>query len=133
MNETTVRRALLAFWIFVSFGARAALAGAAPAPFNAQAFEAAQHTGKPILVEITAPWCPACAAQKPIIERLRLEPRFDELEIFTIDFDTQKDLMRRFGATLQSTLICFKGAQETGRSIGETQPEWIESLLERTL
>ncbi|PNG27418.1 thioredoxin family protein [Methylocella silvestris] len=110
-----------------------ARAGGPPAPFDAQSFEAAQKADKPILVEITAPWCPACAAQRPIIERLRALPRFDELQIFTIDFDTQKELMRRFGATLQSTLIGFKGPQEIGRSIGETQSEWIESLLDKTL
>lgn len=126
------RRALLAASIAVlSF--RPALAGGPPAPFDQNAFEAAQKAGKPILVEITAPWCPVCAAQKPIIEKLRADPRFKELEIFNIDFDTQKDLMRRFGAHMQSTLIGFKGAQETGRSVGETQAEWIEQLLEKTL
>ena len=127
------RRAFFTLPICVALGLDAALAGEAPKPFEAQAFEAAQKAGKPILVEISAPWCPVCAAQKPIIEKLRVEPRFKELEIFTIDFDTQKGLMRRFGAHVQSTLICFKGPKETGRSIGETQPEWIEQLLVKTL
>ncbi len=126
------RRALLAASI-AALSFRAALAGGPPTPFDQSAFEAAQKAGKPILVEITAPWCPVCAAQKPIIEKLRADPRFKELEIFNVDFDTQKELMRRFGAHLQSTLICFKGTQETGRSIGETQAEWIEQLLEKTL
>ncbi len=127
-----IRRALLFVSLFLALGLRA-FAGGPPAPFDPQAFEAAQHAGGPILVEITAPWCPTCAAQKPIIERLRKEPRFADLEIFTIDFDTQKQLVRRFGANLQSTLICFKGAEEKGRSVGETQSEWIESLLEKAL
>ncbi len=34
---------------------------------------------------------------------------------------------------MQSTLIAFKGAAETGRSVGETQVEWIEGLVEKTL
>ncbi|WP_041369351.1 thioredoxin family protein [Methylocella silvestris] len=110
-----------------------ARAGEPPTPFDAEAFEAAQKTDKPILVEITAPWCPVCAAQKPILERLRALPRFSELQIFTIDFDTQKELMRRFHATLQSTLIGYKGRQEVGRSTGEAQAEWIETLLDKTL
>lgn len=41
--------------------------------------------------------------------------------------------MRRFGAQMQSTLIAYKGRAEVGRSVGETQPEWIEQLLEKTL
>lgn len=105
----------------------------APVPFDQQAFDAAQKAGKPILVEITAPWCPACKAQAPILTKLRMEARFKNLETFTIDFDSEKALMRKFGAKLQSTLICFRGATETGRSIGETQPEWLEAQLEKTL
>ena len=107
----------------------------APAPvhFDQQAFDAAQKAGKPILVEITAPWCPACKAQAPILGKLRSDPRFKDLQTFTIDFDSEKDLMHKFGAKLQSTLICFKGATETSRSIGETQPEWIEAQLEKTM
>lgn len=127
------RRAFTLSLCAIVAGAGAAFAGGAPAPFNEQAFAAAQAAGRPILVHITAPWCPACKAQQPVIEKLRAEPRFADLAIFDIDFDTQKDLMARFGANLQSTLICFKGATETGRSIGETQPEWIETLLEKTL
>jgi thiol-disulfide isomerase/thioredoxin len=133
-DAAVLSRRALAFAVCAALlSALPLLAGGPPAPFDAQAFAAAQAAGKPILIHVAAPWCPACKAQKPIIEKLRLDPRFKDLEIFTIDFDTQKDLMARFGANLQSTLICFKGANETGRSIGETQEEWIETLLEKTL
>ena len=106
---------------------------AAPVHFDQQAFDAAQKAGKPILIEITAPWCPACKAQAPILGKLRMDPRFKDLQTFTIDFDTEKALMRKFGAKLQSTLICFKGATETSRTVGETQPEWIEAELEKAI
>ncbi|WP_158807492.1 thioredoxin family protein [Beijerinckia sp. L45] len=126
--------------ILVLFASAFAMVGTgvradAPAPihFDQQAFDAAQKAGKPILVEITAPWCPACKAQAPILGKLRSDPRFRDLQTFTIDFDTEKDLMHKFGAKLQSTLICFKGTTEIGRSIGETQPEWIEAQLEKAI
>lgn len=128
------RFVLVAFAGAVILGGTSAWAEApAPIHFNQQAFDAAQKAGKPILVEITAPWCPACKAQAPILGKLRADPRFKDLQTFTIDFDSEKDLMHKFGAKLQSTLICFKGAAETGRSIGETQPEWIEAQLEKTM
>lgn len=125
------RRAFLAAAALIA--ASPLQAGGPAQPFDQTAFATAQAAGKPILVQIAAPWCPICKAQKPIIDALRQDPRFKELEIFTIDFDSQKDLMAKFGASMQSTLICFKGAKETGRSIGETQPEWIEGLLEKAL
>jgi thiol-disulfide isomerase/thioredoxin len=102
-------------------------------PFEADAFEAAQAAGRPILVEVSAPWCPVCRTQKPILAKLGTDPRFKDLVLFEIDFDSQKPLLRRFDARQQSTLVAFKGRQEVGRSVGETQPEWIESLLEKTL
>jgi thiol-disulfide isomerase/thioredoxin len=34
-------------------------------PFTAAAFEAAQASGKPILIDVSASWCPTCKAQAP--------------------------------------------------------------------
>jgi thioredoxin 1 len=102
-------------------------------PFDQAAFEAAQAAGKPILVEVSAPWCPICKAQAPTLARLKSEPRFKELVSFNIDFDTQKDLLRAFNVQKQSTLIVFKGKQETGRSTGVTDPGAIETLLGKTI
>ena len=102
-------------------------------PFSDSAFEAAQKSGKPILVEVSAPWCPICKTQKPILAKLSSDARFKDLQIFDIDFDSQKDLLKRLNVRMQSTLIAYKGATEVGRSVGETQPEWIEGLLEKAL
>lgn len=130
----TTRRLLLAAWaVFLAATTIPVSFAAGPVPFDQAGFEAAQAAGKPILVEVTAPWCPICRAQKPILARLAAEPRFRDLVIFEIDFDTRKDALRRLDARMQSTLIAFKGREEVGRSIGETQAEWIESFLEKTL
>lgn len=133
------RRAVLALSLALGLGVLSFRAGAgahaaeSATPFTDAAFEAAQAAGKPILIEVSAPWCPICKTQKPILSKLRTDPRFKDLELFEVDFDTQKAVLRRFDARMQSTLITFKGRVETGRSVGETQPEWIETLLEKTL
>lgn len=129
---TPTRRHAVALLALAPLLTRPARAGEIE-PFSAASFEAAQAAGRPILVAVSAPWCPICRAQKPILARLSAEPRFKDLAIYGIDFDSQKDLLRRFDARMQSTLIAFKGKQETGRSVGETQPEWIEGLLDKTL
>ncbi len=98
-------------------------------PFTREAFLAAQNTGKSILVEIHASWCPTCQAQKPILGKLFADPKFKNLAVFRVDFDSQKDDVRNFKARIQSTLITFKGNQEVARSVGDSNPDSIADLL----
>lgn len=119
----------------LSLGLSAGLAPAALAatemPFTAQAFDSAQHEGKPILVHITAPWCPYCAKQRPILDSIESEAAFKDLVVYNVDFDTQKDIVRSLGAQKQSTLIVFHGAAEKGRSTGDTDANSIKTLLRK--
>ena len=101
--------------------------------FDQKAFETAQAAGKPILVEVSAPWCPVCKAQAPILSKLRNDPKFKELVSFDIDFDSKKDLLKKFGVQKQSTLIVFKGRQEVGRSTGDTNAGSIQALLGKAI
>ncbi|WP_137178957.1 thioredoxin family protein [Roseomonas sp. AR75] len=103
------------------------------APFTAPAFAAAQAAGRPILIEVTAPWCPTCRAQRPHVDAVAADPRLREGVLFTVDFDSQKDVLRQLQVRSQSTLIAFRGAEERGRATGITDPEAIRALLLRAL
>jgi len=123
--------------IFVAVAASLGFVAPAPATetktFDQASFAAAQKAGKPIFVGIHASWCPICAKQKPILSELMANPKFKNLVYFVVDFDSQKDLVKYFGARMQSTLIAFKGATETGRSVGDTDRSSIAALLNKTL
>jgi thiol-disulfide isomerase/thioredoxin len=121
----------LALTAILSFG-NAALA-LDKKPFDMKAFEAAQAAGRSILVEVHAPWCPVCKAQAPVLERLANEPKFKNVVRFNIDFDSQKDLLQKFSVQKQSTLIVFKGRQESGRSTGDSNAASIEALLAKAI
>lgn len=110
-----------------------AFAAPAAAPFTQAAFEAAQKSGKSILVEIHADWCPTCKTQAPIISQLRDEPKFKDFVVFRVDYDGQKDVVKQFGARSQSTLITFKGTAEAGRSVGDTNKASITGLLAKAI
>src|SRR5258708_28931580 len=73
-------------------------------PFDIKAFEAAQAAGKSILVEISAPWCPTCKAQKPILSDLAAKAKFKDLIAFQIDFYAEKDLLRKFDVFMHTSL-----------------------------
>jgi thiol-disulfide isomerase/thioredoxin len=127
-----LRRSLLAALPAAALVALPAKA-AERAPFTDAAFQAAQAAGRPILIEVTAPWCPTCRAQKPHVDAVAADPRMREAVVFSIDFDTQKDALRRLSVSRQSTLIAFRGTQERGRATGVTDGAAIRELLFRAL
>ena len=105
---------------------------AAEAPYAQAAFAAAQQQGKPILVHVTASWCPVCAKQRPILAKLSADPAYKDLQIFEVDFDTQKDLLRTMNVQQQSTFIAYHGAAERARSTGATDEAVIRGILDRS-
>ena len=128
----TRRSILIASLVAGAFTMSPALAETVPT-FDAKAFADAQKAGRPILVAIHASWCPTCKAQAPILSELRADPKFKNLAYFVIDFDSQKDLVNRFGARMQSTLIIFKGDKEEGRSVGDTKRDSIYALVGKSI
>ncbi len=109
----------------------ASLTANAAQPFTAKAFQDAQTAGKGIVVDVYASWCPVCKVQRPIVQQL--EKSSPQLAVFEVDFDKDKDTLKRFGVQYQSTLIVFKGAKEVGRSTGDTDPAAITSLIKKGL
>ena len=129
-RRSFVTVAVAVTFAFAGLGAASAIETTA---YSDAAFKAAQAAGQPILIEIHAGWCPTCKAQKPIIDKLAAEPKFKDLKIFRVDFDDMKPAVKAFSAQMQSTLIVFKGASETGRSVGDTKEASIAALLDKSL
>jgi thiol-disulfide isomerase/thioredoxin len=115
------------------------LVGAVPATaaewkeFTPEALAQAQSEGKPILVDVFAPWCSVCRAQNPILTQLTREPKYKDLVVLKADFDTQKEQLKPLNVRSQSTLIVFKDGKELDRSVGDTSQLSIEGLLDKTL
>jgi thioredoxin 1 len=99
-------------------------------PYQQAAFDTAQKSGEPVLIFVEASWCPTCAKERPILQQLYETPAFANLKVFDVDFDTSKALLRQLGVQMQSTLIVYHGAKETGRMTGATDPAVIKKLLE---
>ncbi|HEX5126207.1 MAG TPA: thioredoxin family protein [Rhodocyclaceae bacterium] len=102
-------------------------------PFDQATFDALQRGGKPTLVMIHADWCPTCKAQDPLLFDLLKQPQNAVITPLRVDFDKQKNIVRAFKVTMQSTLIVFKGGKEVGRSTGDTSRAGIAALLKKAV
>lgn len=100
-------------------------------PFDPAAFQSAQAANRAILIDVTAPWCPTCKQQRPIVQHI--EEQHPDLVVYEVDFDTAKDVLKRFRVQYQSTLIVFRGEQELARSTGETDPAPIRAMIAKAL
>ena len=126
------RRTVLALSAFASI-ALSMPAFAGEAAYTKELFQQYQSEGKSILIDISAPWCPTCRAQAPIIQKLAADAKYKDVEILKIDYDSQADDVASFGANQQSTLIAFKGTMETGRNVGQTKVAVISDLMASSL
>jgi thioredoxin 1 len=122
--------ALTGLALTMTVGAFDAAHAATVQPYQQAALEAAQKSGDPVLIFAEASWCPTCAKERPILQQLYATPEFAHLVVFDVDFDTSKPLLRQLGVQMQSTLIVYRGAKESGRMTGATDPAVIKRLLE---
>ncbi len=106
---------------------------AAGEKFDAAQFEAQLSSGKPVLVVSHAPWCPTCRAQSAVLNDLYANDTYKDIAYFVIDYDSQKEALKKFNMSRQSTLVVFKEGKEVSRSIGATSSSAIESLLNKGL
>jgi thioredoxin 1 len=133
MLNTLTRRTLVVAAMALSVATAFAQSAASQAKFTPAVFAAAQAAGKPVIVEVSAPWCPTCKAQAPIIQSLTAKPEFKNITVLKVDFDSQKDVLKTLNVSMQSTLIAFKGKTETSRSTGDTTATGIEKLFKSAI
>jgi thioredoxin 1 len=101
--------------------------------FDDAKFEAGLKSGQSMLVAVHAPWCSTCRAQAPVLKEVLSKKEFQNVTAYYVDFDSQKEILKKLGVRRQSTLVVFKDGKEVGRSLGDTTTFGIESLLQKSL
>ena len=101
-------------------------------PYSATALAEAQKADKPVALHFRADWCPTCRAQDKVLESLKTEPGLD-LTVFAVNYDTEKELKRRFQINAQSMIVVLKGQKETSRLLGDTSKLNILTALKSPL
>ncbi|MFP5389984.1 MAG: thioredoxin family protein [Gammaproteobacteria bacterium] len=115
----------------LTLGAIRLASAAEPRPFNQKDFDKLAHDRAAVVVEVYAPWCPTCKAQKPIVDSLAKQSAYQDVVVLSVDFDTDKTILQQLRVSVQGTLIAFKGGKETARSVGATSPAAIEGIFKK--
>lgn len=101
-------------------------------PYDSQKFIAAQSAGKPVALHFHADWCSTCKVQERVLNDLKKEPNLD-IQVLMVDYDNEKQLRKDYKIKYQSTMVIFRGKNETARVLGDTDPEKIKAGLRTAL
>jgi thioredoxin 1 len=71
----------------------------------------------PVLVDVTAEWCPPCKAMEPVLAELA-ERRHGHLVVASIDSDEHPEISRRLGVMGVPTMVLFVAGVEQARFVG---------------
>jgi thioredoxin 1 len=117
--------------LVLNTGAAAAQEGHSKAPFTPERFAELQEQDALVLLDVFATWCPTCAQQQKVLADYRAQHPDVPLHTLTIDFDEQKEFVRKYGAPRQSTLILYRGDERIWFSVAETRTDVIFAELNK--
>ncbi len=124
---------LARFFVAILFSIAAVSAHALEtAPYSAEALTRAQAGVRPVAVLFHADWCPTCRAQDKAIQALKKESGLD-MTVLVANYDTEKELKRRFRVNSQSTLVVLRGEKETARLVGDTDINRLRAAFQSAL
>ena len=86
----------------------------------------------PVLVEFWAEWCPPCKVLAPILDEIGAELG-DDLSIYKIDSDDQRDLSARFEVLAVPTILLFSRGELRQRLVGARSKARLMAELDRVL
>jgi thioredoxin len=97
--------------------------------YEPRSFEEALASGGRIVVHVYAGWCPVCRAQRPVLEALVKDKAFEGVKFVAVDFDNDKEFLRKHRVATQSVILAFKNGQEVARILGITDADKIRAGL----
>lgn len=101
-------------------------------PYSAAALSSAQQAGKPVGLHFHADWCPTCRAQEKVFNSFKPDAAL-AMTLLVVNYDDERPLRRKLGVRTQSTLIVYRGAKETTRLAGDTEPAVLRAALQSAL
>ena len=90
--------------------------------------EVLQTTGRPVLVDCWAPWCPPCRMIAPLLDELAAESH-GSYQITKVNVDENPQISSRFQISSIPTMLIFKDGKLIDRLIGAQPKQTIAERL----
>ncbi len=101
--------------------------------YSQERFDELQAAGTVVLLDVYASWCPTCAKQQTALEAYGKAHPDADFHVLVIDYDDNKDLVRKYRAPRQSTLFIYKAHRQVWFSVAETRPEVIAAAINEAI
>jgi thioredoxin 1 len=128
-TRTFIRTLFVAMFAVLSMAAQALTID----DYSPAAIKKAESTGQSYVLSFHADWCPTCKAQAKVYEQLKADPALKNVTVYNVDYDGETELRKALKVRGQSTVIVYKGAKETARSVADTSKEGLKQLLAKSL
>jgi thiol-disulfide isomerase/thioredoxin len=98
-------------------------------PYSAETLAAKKQAGEAVALHFHADWCPTCRAQEKVFHDWKGDASVPGT-LLVVNYDKERELKRQLGVRTQSTVIAYKGSNETGRLAGDTDPKALRAVLD---
>jgi len=100
----------------------------------AEAHREMKTTGRPMIVLVSAPWCPACQSMKnTVVPKLRQRGSLDQVAFTVVDVDAQPKLARRLmsGGTIPQLIMYYQAPDgwQRRQMTGGTSVAAVETMI----
>jgi hypothetical protein len=75
----------------------------------------------------------SCEKQKASLELAISDAKFKKMGAYRVQMKSEKALEKELKITAACTVVVFKGAEEMGRAVGESDPQRLRLLLAQSL
>jgi thioredoxin 1 len=89
--------------------------------------------GEKLIVEFWAEWCGPCRVMKPIFERVANSNENDDVKMYTMDIDLNKEVAIGFGVRSIPTIKVFNGGSVIGTKVGVLNETSIKDLVKELI
>jgi thioredoxin 1 len=89
-------------------------------------------SGKPVVVQVYAPWCLQCHMQASILDGMKDDKRYDGIAFYRVDYDNQKDVVGKLDCP-RSTVIAYKGGKEVARMSWGMTKDSVTGVVDKAL